>query len=78
MLLNSDCVSFYISLIDLRCDTFDMVNPEFCSLSIFKHSDDQTERIIQRIALLAKNRIYQIKDLELDSQTALPIVTKVE
>jgi hypothetical protein len=55
-----------------------MVNPEFCSLSIFKHSDDQTERIIQRIALLAKNRIYQIKDLELDSQTALPIVTKVE
>jgi len=28
LLLNSDCVNFFIAVVDLRCDSFDMVNPE--------------------------------------------------
>lgn len=59
LLLNADCVQFYVVLADLRTAEFHM--DTFSSFSIFKYTDDETHALIQRLARLAKDRIFQIK-----------------
>lgn len=60
-LLNSDCVTFYSHLSDLR--TFDSVNTaeqDLFSFSIFKMCDNDTNRLIITLARLAKDRMYKV------------------
>ena len=50
-LLNTDCVRFYVDLLDLQ--TADTDNGA-SSFSIFKYADDETHALITRLSILAK------------------------
>ena len=68
-LLNQDCVTFFSYLTLLR------TNETLDSFSIFKYCDQQTNKRIERLSLLAKERIYifgrkeLFKDSDINSKT---------
>lgn len=53
LLLNQDCVAFYIYLNDLRTNDLNE------SFSIFKYCDEETSNNIERLHKLSKERIMQ-------------------
>lgn len=60
-LLNSDCVSFYSHLADLRTfETYTSTNGDIHDFSIFKMCDNDTNKLIVTLAKLAKDRIFKI------------------
>jgi len=54
LLFNQDCVSFFVSLHDLR---FNNVEDHF---SIFNFCDESTSNLIEKLYSLAKSRIYKV------------------
>ena len=52
LLVNQDCVSFFVFINDLR------FNSQDDHFSIFVYSDDETSKIIDKIYKLAKERLY--------------------
>lgn len=54
VLFNQDCVSFYVSLHNLR---FNNMEEHF---SLFNFCDEETSKLIERLYVLAKSRIFSV------------------
>ena len=63
LLLNSNCITFYESLTNLRLHGSGVnANEIENKFSTFRFSDPDTEKLISDLTRLAKERIYTIKD----------------
>jgi hypothetical protein len=68
-LLNQDCVTFYWNVRSLK--SRHVIKDDMSKYSIFRHSDSETAEVIQKLSLLAKERVYVVINKKFDSEDLL-------